>query len=72
MRIEDTKITYSKPILSRAEFIRESGYNRNLIDRALHSKYAEQFVIRTSNAKNAKFLIDTKEFEYLRRQGCFR
>ena len=71
MRIEDTKITYSKPILSRAEFIKESGYGRTLIDRALHSKYADQFSMKTSDAPNAKTLIVTDEFEYLRRQGCF-
>lgn len=71
MRLEDTRITYSKPILSRAELIRESGYGATVIDRALHSQYADQFSFRTSEAKNAKTLIDTKEFEYLRRQGCF-
>ena len=69
--IEDTRITYSKPILSRAEFIRESGYGATYIDRAINGQYAEQFISKTSNAKNAKRLIDTKVFEYFRRQGCF-
>lgn len=63
------KIKYSKPILSRAEFLRESGYPRDYLDRALHSRWADQFCFRTSDKPKAKFMIDTEAFEYYRRLG---
>lgn len=68
----ETHIKYSKPVLSRKEFIRESGYPAALVDRALHSKYADAYSFRTSDAPNAKTYIITAEFEYFRRNGDIR
>ena len=62
---------YSRPWLSRKKFIEESGYSEAYVDRALHCKYAENFTHRSSSAKNAKFMIDTQEFEWYRKEGCF-
>ncbi len=66
------QITYSKPILSRKQFLAESGYPAEYVDRALHCWFADQFCFRTSNAPNAKFMIDTQAFEYYRKQGEFK
>jgi len=63
------KIKYSKPILSRTEFLRESGYPREYLDRALHCWFADQFCFRTSSKPKAKFMIDTEAFEHYRRIG---
>lgn len=69
--MEDSKITYSKPILSKSDFIQESGYPEDYVERALHCRFSERFVIKKSTAPNAKRWIDTVEFEYWRRQGAF-
>lgn len=63
------RITYSKPILSKKEFIRESGYPEQLVDRALHCRFADKFSFRSSDKPKAKFFIICDEFEYYRRQG---
>ena len=65
------RIKYSKPILSKRDFIKESGYPEQLIDRALHCWFADKFSFRTSDKPNAKFMIICDEFEYFRRQGEF-
>ena len=70
--MKETAIRYAKPVMSRKEFIAASGYSAAFIDRAIHSEYAPVFTERTSDAKNAKVMIITDEFEYLRRQGAFR
>lgn len=62
---------YSKPILSRKQFIEESGYPEAYVDRALHCKYAKNFAFRSSDAINAKYMIDTEQFEWYRKEGCF-
>ena len=66
------KIKYSKPVLSRKDFIRESGYPAAFVDRAVHCAFADQFSFRTSDAPNAKIYIICDEFEYFRREGEFR
>lgn len=63
------KIKYSKPILSKKQFLEESGYSREFVNRALHCWFADQFCFRTSDKPKAKFMIDTEAFEYYRRLG---
>lgn len=70
--MKETNITYSKPVLSRKKFIKESGYPAAFVDRAIHSRCADLFVLRTSDAPNAKVNIITAEFEYCRRTGEFK
>lgn len=71
MKKEMEKFKYSKPCLSRKEFIKESGYPAVYVDMALHSSLRDRFTIRTSEAPNSKFFIITEEFEKLRREGMF-
>ena len=66
------RIKYSRPILSRKAFIKESGYPASLIDRAVHGEYADICSFRTSDAVNAKTYIICDEFEWLRRNGDIR
>ena len=63
------KTKYSKRILSRKEFLKESGYPAAWLDRVLHCWFADEFCFRTSDAPNAKFMIDTEAFEHYRRMG---
>lgn len=66
------RIKYSKPVLSRKAFIKESGYPAAYVNRAIHHKDADLFTIRTSDAPNAKVMIDTAMFEHYRAIGEFR
>lgn len=66
------KTKYSKPILSRKQFLKESGYPREMVDRALHCWFADKFSFRSSDKPKAKFFIVCDEFEYFRRQGEFK
>lgn len=66
------KIKYSKPILSRKQFLKESGYSAEWLDRILHCSFADQFCFRTGNAPNSKFMIDVEAFEHYRKIGEFR
>ena len=66
------QIAYSKQILSRKQFIEESGYPAEYVDRALHCWFADQFCFRTSDKPKAKFMIDTEQFENYRRMGEFK
>lgn len=68
--MNETKIKYSKPIMTRKEFIKESGYAPAFVDRAIHSRWKDAFTIRSSDAPNAKVMIITDEFEYYRRHGA--
>ena len=63
---------YSKPILSVRDFVRESGFPKEYVMRAVHCWFADQFCFRTGTAVNSKYMIDTERFEYYHREGEFR
>jgi len=66
------KITYSKPVLSLKEFIKETGYPEELVRRAVAGKRKDYVSFRTSSAVNAKTYIYCAEFEECMREGDFK
>ena len=66
------KITYSKPVLSLKEFIKETGFPEELVRRAVAGKRKDYVSFRTSNAPNAKIYIYCDAFEECMRGGEFR
>lgn len=62
---------YPKPMMSLKE-LKDMGLPREYLLRAVHCQYAHKFIDRSGSAANSKFLIDTAEFEKLRKKGVFR
>lgn len=62
---------YPKPLMSIKE-LTAMGLPKEYLKRAVHCQYAHKFIDRTGSAANSKFLIDTVEFEKLRKKGVFR
>lgn len=63
---------YPKPIMSITEMVNQMHFSRDYMYRMLHHKYADKYVQRTGKGKNSKALIDTEEFEKLRKRGILR
>lgn len=60
---------YPKQIMSISE-MKKMGHSVDFLRRAVHSRHAGQFAFQTS--RRGKWLIDTQEFEKLRKKGAFR
>ncbi|SHI44578.1 hypothetical protein [Parasporobacterium paucivorans] len=59
-------MNYPKPLMSISE-LTELGFSRDYLKRIVHHKQAVKFANRTS--RGGKFIIDTEEFEKLRKRG---
>lgn len=58
---------YPKPLMSLSE-MQVLGFSKNYLYQVLHSKYSAKFSMR-AGTRNSKFMIDTAEFEKLRKRG---
>lgn len=63
-------MTYPKAIMKKTEMVKLLGFSKIYLDRACHSKYAPEFIIR--NGSKGNFYIDTEKFEKLQVKGVFR
>lgn len=61
---------YPKKIMSVTEMC-SLGFSRYYLNCCTHSKYRDKFVTRTSHNRNGRQMIDTDEFEKLRKKGVF-
>lgn len=63
---------YPNPIMSITEMVNIMHFSRDYMRRMVHHKYADKYVQKTGKAKNSKILIDTAEFEKLRKKGVLK
>lgn len=60
---------YPKQVMSISE-MHKIGHPVDFLRRAVHSRYGKQFAWQTS--RGGKWMIDTQEFEKLKKKGVFR
>lgn len=65
------EIKYPRAVMTRAELI-ELGIPAIIVDRAIKSQWAYEFAEKSGKGKTAKWLINTRRFEYWRNQGEFQ
>lgn len=63
---------YTKPYLTKAEFISQSGLSERYVERCVRSDYADRFVIRDGDCQNSKIWIDVDRFTECQKKGYFR
>lgn len=63
-------MTYPKKIMKKMEMVKQLGFSKVYLDRACHSQYAPEFIIR--NGSKGHFFIDTEKFDKLQVKGVFR
>lgn len=61
-------LQYPKPVMSITELHKEMGFSRDFLYRAVHSRLAPKFAVKQGK-NNAKYQIDTAEFEKIRNRG---
>lgn len=62
---------YPKPVMSITELHKEMGFSKDFLYRAVHSRLASKFAVKQGK-NNAKYQIDTVEFEKIRNRGLLR